>query len=85
MIVGSKVWDPEGKEYLDFLSGIGTLQTGHCHPKLVKVLQEQGSTLTHVSRAFYNNVYPDFAEKICKLFQYEHIIPMNTGNSVFNN
>ena len=38
---GMRLWDDEGKEYLDFLSGIGVVSLGHCHPALVKALQDQ--------------------------------------------
>ena len=38
---GVKVWDSEGKEYLDFISGIGVMEVGHCHPEIVKAIQSQ--------------------------------------------
>lgn len=54
---GSSVWDPEGKQYLDFLSAYGAVNQGHCHPELIKALTEQASRLTLSSRAFYNDVF----------------------------
>ncbi|KAF5850412.1 hypothetical protein GGP41_002613 [Bipolaris sorokiniana] len=52
---------------------------GHCHPELVKALTEQASRLTLSSRAFYNDVFPRFAEYATKLFGFDMILPMNTG------
>jgi ornithine--oxo-acid transaminase len=76
---GTSVWDPEGRHYLDFLSAYSAVNQGHCHPELVKVLTEQASTLTLSSRAFYNDVFPRFAEFVTKFFDFEMVLPMNTG------
>lgn len=76
---GSQVWDPEGREYLDFLSAYSAVNQGHCHPKLVQALVEQASTLTLSSRAFYNDVFPRFAEFVTKFFNFDMVLPMNTG------
>lgn len=76
---GANVWDPEGKQYLDFLSAYSAVNQGHCHPELVKALTEQASRLTLSSRAFYNDVFPRFAEYATKLFGFDMILPMNTG------
>ena len=73
------MWDPEGKHYLDFLSAYSAVNQGHCHPELVKALTEQASRLTLSSRAFYNDVFPRFAEYATKLFGFDMILPMNTG------
>lgn len=77
--LGTKVWDPEGREYLDFLSAYSAVNQGHCHPELVKALVEQASTLTLSSRAFYNDVFPRFAEFVTKYFKFDMVLPMNTG------
>jgi ornithine--oxo-acid transaminase len=76
---GTSVWDVEGKEYLDFLSAYSAVNQGHCHPELVKALTEQASRLTLSSRAFYNDVFPKFAEFITKFFGFDMVLPMNTG------
>lgn len=47
--LGAKVWDADGKEYLDFAGGIGALNVGHCHPKVVAALREQAGKLLHTS------------------------------------
>ncbi|KAJ5564671.1 ornithine aminotransferase [Penicillium frequentans] len=76
---GASVWDPEGKHYLDFHSASTALNHGHCHPKLVAALVEQASRLTLTSRAFHNDVYPQFAEMMTKLFGYDRVLPSSTG------
>ncbi|CAK7265647.1 ornithine aminotransferase [Sporothrix epigloea] len=76
---GINVWDPEGKHYLDFLSAYSAVNQGHCHPELVKALTEQASRLTLSSRAFHNDVFPVWAEKIRATFGYDMVLPMNTG------
>lgn len=76
---GCSVWDPEGKHYLDFLSAYSAVNQGHCHPELVKALTAQASRLTLSSRAFYNDVFPRFAETITKMLGFDMVMPMNTG------
>ena len=43
------LWDVDGKSYVDFAAGIGTLNVGHCHPRVVEALREQAGRLTHTS------------------------------------
>ena len=50
---GSRVWDAEGKEYLDFLGGVAVNVLGHCHPALVKALEDQAHAVWHVSNHFH--------------------------------
>lgn len=76
---GVDVWDPEGKHYLDFLSAYSAVNQGHCHPELVKALTEQAGRLTLSSRAFHNDVFPKWAEKVQQMFGYDMVLPMNTG------
>lgn len=76
---GTAVWDPEGNKYLDFLSGYSAVNQGHCHPKIIKALQEQAERLTVSSRAFYNDRFPLFAEYLTTMFGYDMVLPMNTG------
>jgi len=76
---GVHVWDPEGNEYLDFLSAYSAVNQGHCHPELVKALADQAGRLTLSSRAFYNDVFPRWAEKVRDMFGYDMVLPMNTG------
>ncbi|KAK2761272.1 ornithine aminotransferase [Arachnomyces sp. PD_36] len=76
---GTSVWDPEGRHYLDFLSAYSAVNQGHCHPELVKALVDQASTLTLSSRAFYNDVFPRFAQFVTEYFGFDRVLPMNTG------
>lgn len=76
---GAHVWDPEGKQYLDFLSAYSAVNQGHCHPKIVQALVQQASKLTLSSRAFYNDVFGQFAKYVTEFFGYEMVLPMNTG------
>lgn len=50
---GSTVFDADGKSYLDFVAGIAVCSTGHCHPKVVKAIQEQAADLIHCSNLYY--------------------------------
>ena len=50
---GMQVEDSEGRTYLDFVSGVGAVSLGHCHPALVSAIEEQASTLVHVSNYYY--------------------------------
>lgn len=76
---GVHVWDPEGKQYFDFLSAYSAVNQGHCHPELVKALCDQAGRLTLSSRAFYNDVFPKWAELVKDTFGYDMVLPMNTG------
>ncbi|KAF2305459.1 hypothetical protein GH714_005496 [Hevea brasiliensis] len=76
---GSSIWDPEGNKYLDFLSAYSAVNQGHCHPKIIKALKEQAEKLTLSSRAFYNDRFPIFAERLTSMFGYDMVLPMNTG------
>ncbi|KAI5670958.1 hypothetical protein M9H77_11322 [Catharanthus roseus] len=76
---GSAIQDPEGNKYLDFLSAYSAVNQGHCHPKIMQALMEQAQRLTLSSRAFYNDMFPVYAERITRMFGYEMVLPMNTG------
>ena len=76
---GIHVWDLEGKKYFDFLSSYSAVNQGHCHPKIIKSLNDQSKKLTLTSRAFYNDVLGDFEKFITELFKYDKVLPMNTG------
>lgn len=76
---GAHVWDPEGNEYLDFLSAYSAVNQGHCHPKIVAALVEQASKLTLCSRAFSSDVFGEYAKFVTEFFTYEMVLPMNTG------
>jgi ornithine--oxo-acid transaminase len=76
---GIFVWGVDGKKYFDFLSAYSAVNQGHCHPKIVNAMIEQGKKLTLTSRAFYNNVLGEYEEFVTKYFGYDKVLPMNTG------
>lgn len=76
---GLFVWDVNDKKYYDFLSAYSAVNQGHCHPKIIKALNDQANTLTLTSRAFHNNILGDYEQYITNLFGYDKVLPMNTG------
>jgi ornithine--oxo-acid transaminase len=76
---GAWVWDVEGKKYMDFLAAYSAVNQGHCHPRLVKVVQEQATKVTLTSRAFRNDQLGPFCEELTKLTGFHRVLPMNTG------
>lgn len=75
----TRVWDVEGREYLDFLAGYSALNQGHCHPKILTAMTEQAARLTLTSRGFHTDKLHAFQRKLCEMFGYERCLPMNTG------
>lgn len=76
---GVYVWDVEGKKYFDFLSAYSAVNQGHCHPKIVGAMTSQAQTLTLTSRAFYNDMLGKFEKYATETFNYDKLLPMNTG------
>jgi len=56
---GSRLYDVDGREYLDFVSGIGVASLGHAHPGLAAAIAEQASTLLHTSNLYYHPYQAD--------------------------
>ena len=63
---GAKVWDAEGREYLDFGSGIAVNCLGHAHPRLAEVMRKQGEELVHVSNLFFHPKQAELARELVK-------------------
>ena len=59
---GTRIWDSNGKEYLDLVAGIAVNVLGHCHPAIIKAVQEQVTQLVHVSNLYYNTRQIELAE-----------------------
>ena len=76
---GIYVWDTDGKQYFDFLSAYSAVNQGHCHPRIIKALNDQASKLTLTSRAFYNSSLGEYEKFMTEYFGFEKVLPMNTG------
>src|ERR671911_744336 len=63
---GVRLWDPEGREYLDFLAGISVCSVGHCHPAGVEAVRDQVGTLTHTSNLYLTEGGVRLAERLCR-------------------
>ena len=76
---GVFVWDVENKKYYDFLSAYSAVNQGHCHPRIVNAMTKQAETITLTSRAFHNNVLGVFEKYATEYFDFDKLLPMNTG------
>ncbi|WPD74480.1 aspartate aminotransferase family protein [Dickeya fangzhongdai] len=76
---GSRVWDQQGKEYIDFSGGIAVTALGHCHPALVAALKEQGETLWHTSNVFTNEPALRLATKLINATFADRVFFANSG------
>lgn len=76
---GPFVWDVDDRKYYDFLASYSACNQGHCHPKLVKAMQEQIGQLTLTSRAFFTAELPKALQFMKDYFGYDRCIFMNTG------
>jgi predicted acetylornithine/succinylornithine family transaminase len=63
---GSRLWDDEGNEYLDFLCGISVTSVGHCHPKVVAAIRDQASKLMHTGNLYFNAPGVELAQRLVK-------------------
>ena len=76
---GSRVWDQQGKEYIDFSGGIAVTALGHCHPALVETLKSQGETLWHTSNVFTNEPALRLASKLINATFADRVFFANSG------
>ena len=76
---GSRVWDQNGEEYIDFAGGIAVNALGHCHPQLINALQQQSEQLWHVSNVFTNEPALRLAQKIIENTFAERVFFANSG------
>ena len=76
---GCRLWDADGKEYLDFLAGVAVNNLGHCHPKVVKAIQEQAATLIHCSNYYQIPQQIELAELLCSLSFADKAFFCNSG------
>jgi acetylornithine/N-succinyldiaminopimelate aminotransferase len=76
---GTRVWDQEGQEYLDFVSGLAVCNLGHCHPKVVKAIRDQAEKLIHVSNFYYIEPQIELASLLCKHSFADKVFFCNSG------
>jgi len=76
---GVYVYDPNGRRYLDLLSGIGVNALGHAHPRIVKVIREQAGRLIHTSNLYYNEYQAKLARKLAELSGLQRSFYCNSG------
>jgi acetylornithine/N-succinyldiaminopimelate aminotransferase len=77
--VGTRLWDDEGHEYLDFLSGISVVQLGHCHPAVVEALCEQAGRLMHVGNLYYSEPGMRLAKRLSERSLGGKVFLCNSG------
>lgn len=76
---GSRVWDTEGRGYLDFTSGVGVASLGHANPGLARVVAEQATTLMHTSNLFFHPFQAELASKLAALSGLDRAFFCNSG------
>ena len=76
---GSRLYDVDGREYLDLVSGIGVASLGHAHPGLAAAISEQASTLLHTSNLYYHPLQGQVAERLTKMSGLARVFFANSG------
>jgi acetylornithine aminotransferase len=76
---GCRVWDVDGREYLDLLAGVAVNNLGHCHPKVVAALREQAGRLIHCSNFYNIPEQVELAELLCANSFAERVFFCNSG------
>jgi acetylornithine/N-succinyldiaminopimelate aminotransferase len=76
---GSRLWDTDGNEYLDFVAGIAVVSVGHSHPKVVEAIRTQAGLLTHVSNLYYTEPQVLLAERLHDLLGWGKVFFANSG------
>ncbi|GEM76794.1 aspartate aminotransferase family protein [Vibrio sagamiensis] len=76
---GSRIWDQDGNEYIDFAGGIAVSCLGHCHPVMVNALTEQGNKLWHLSNVMTNEPALRLAKKLTEISFAERVFFANSG------
>ena len=76
---GTRAWDADGKEYLDFVAGWAVNQLGHCHPAVTQAIAEQAGTLIQVSNQFYSVPQLQLAETLVENSALDQVFFGNSG------
>ncbi|MCY6960293.1 aspartate aminotransferase family protein [Clostridium brassicae] len=77
--IGTKVYSTDGKEYIDFVSGIATNCLGHSNPAIIETIKNQSSKLIHISNYYWNTPSINLATKLCKNSHHEKAFFCSTG------
>ena len=76
---GVRVWDSDGREYLDFSSGLAVVALGHCHPRVTGAIQEAAATLLHVSNLYHSAPQIHLAKLLCEHSFADRVFFCNSG------
>jgi acetylornithine/N-succinyldiaminopimelate aminotransferase len=76
---GARVWDSDGKEYLDFGGGLAVVALGHCHPRVTGAIREAAATLLHVSNLYHTAPPIHLAKLLCEHSFAERVFFCNSG------
>jgi acetylornithine/N-succinyldiaminopimelate aminotransferase len=76
---GTRLWDDDGNEYLDFLTGISVTQLGHCHPRVVEAVRGQAGRLMHVGNLYYTEPGMRLAARLSELSLGGKVFLSNSG------
>jgi len=76
---GTRVWDADGREYLDALAGIAVCSLGHCHPRVTAAIREQAGRLVHVSNLYHIEPQARLAEALCRESFADKVFFCNSG------
>ena len=76
---GCRLWDADGKEYLDFLAGIAVCSLGHCHPRVTEAICRQAGSLVHVSNLFHTPPQIELAELLTAHCFADRVFMANSG------
>jgi len=76
---GARVWDTEGREYIDLLAGIAVNNLGHAHPAIVEAIHKQSQKLLHTSNFYYTEAQSEFISRLAYLSGLERVFMCNSG------
>ena len=75
----TRLWDADGKEYVDFVAGIATCNLGHCHPEVTRAICEQAGRLVHVSNWYFTQPQTEFSDLLTTAAKMERVFFCNSG------
>ena len=76
---GARLWDADGKEYLDFFAGLSVHNAGHCHPRIVAAIREQAERLAGVSNLYYTEPAMRLCERLADVEPRRQGLPLQLG------